>query len=69
MQSEPGSSRLGAPIAVTDHPFNAAIGAHPSGTLQLGNYQALATTPGAFHPLWNDARTGKLQLYTASVPS
>lgn len=69
MHSELGSSRFGAPIAVTDHPFNAATVADPNGNLQLGDYQALATTPGGFHPLWNDARTGKLQLYTAAVPS
>jgi hypothetical protein len=34
--------------------------------LQLGDCQALAATPGAFHPLWNDAH-GSLQLYTAAV--
>lgn len=67
MQSEPGSSRLGLPMAVTDQPFNAATVADPNGRLQLGEYQALATTPGAFHPVWNDPRTGKLQLYTTVV--
>jgi hypothetical protein len=33
----------------------------------VGDYQALATTQGAFHPLWNVTRTGRLQLYTAAV--
>jgi hypothetical protein len=68
IQSEPGSSRFGAPIAITDQPFNAATVADPNGRLQLGDYQALATTPGAFHALRNEARTGKLQLCTAAVP-
>jgi hypothetical protein len=35
---------------------------------QLGDYQALATTPGAFHPLWNQPRTSQLQLFTTAVP-
>jgi hypothetical protein len=67
MQSAAGSLRFSSPIAVTDHPFNPVRVADPNGRLQLGDYQALATTPGAFHPLWNDARTGKLELYTAAV--
>jgi hypothetical protein len=69
MQSKRGSSRFGAPIAITDQPFSAATVADPNGRLQLGDYQALATTPGAFHPIWNDARNGTLQLYTAAVPA
>jgi hypothetical protein len=69
IQSARGSSRFGPPIAVTDHPFNVRMVAGQNGNLHLGNYQALATTPGTFRPLWNDARTGKLQLYTAAVPS
>ena len=67
MQSAPDSLRFSSPIAVTDQPFNPVRVADPNGRLQLGDYQALATTPGAFHPLWNDARTGRLQLYTAVV--
>ncbi|HEU5391894.1 MAG TPA: sialidase family protein [Streptosporangiaceae bacterium] len=61
--SEPGSLRFGPPIKVTDQPFDPA-----KVNYQLGDYQALATTPGAFHPLWNDTRTGQLQLFTAAVP-
>lgn len=67
MRSAPGSLRFSSPITVTDQPFNPARVADPNGRLQLGDYQALAATPGAFHPLWNDARTGRLQLYTAVV--
>jgi hypothetical protein len=63
MISEPGSRRFAAPIVVTGQPFDPAR-AH----YELGDYQALATTPGAFHPLWNDTRTGELELFTAAVP-
>jgi photosystem II stability/assembly factor-like uncharacterized protein len=63
MISEPGSLRFGAPITVTGQPFDPA-----KVNYELGDYQALATTPGAFHPLWNDTRTGELELFTAAVP-
>jgi hypothetical protein len=69
MLSEPGSLRFGRPITVTDKPFNPALGEiRGNGMWSIGDYQALATTPGAFHPLWNDTRTGQLQLFTAAVP-
>lgn len=69
MLSEPGSLRFGRPITVTSQPFNpATAGQGGNGEYRIGNYQALATTPGAFHPLWNDTRTGNLQLFTAAVP-
>ena len=63
MISEPGPLRFASPITVTDQPFDPAKASY-----ELGDYQALATTPGAFHPLWNDTRTGELQLFTAAVP-
>ena len=61
--SEPAPLRFGPPITVTDLPFDPA-----KVNYELGDYQALATTPGAFHPLWNDTRTGQLELFTAAVP-
>jgi hypothetical protein len=67
MLSEPGSLRFRSPITVTDQPVNPATVTDQSGTWRNGNYQALATTPGAFHPLWNDTRTGSLELFTAAV--
>ncbi len=63
MISEPGSLRFGPPVTVTGQPFDPAKASY-----ELGDYQALATTPGGFHPLWNDTRTGELQLFTAAVP-
>ena len=62
MISEPDSLRFGPPVTVTDRPFDPA-----KVNYELGDYQALATTPGAFHPLWNDTRTGELELFTAAV--
>jgi hypothetical protein len=64
MISEPGPLHFGLPITVTGQPFDPA-----KVNYELGDYQALATTPGAFHPLWNDTRTGELELFTAAVPS
>jgi hypothetical protein len=66
MLSEPRSLRFGPPITITNHPFDPT----KSGFARdwyIGSYQALVTTPGAFHPLWNDTRTGQLQLFTAAV--
>jgi hypothetical protein len=39
------------------------------GSAWIGDYQALAAGPGAVYPLWNDARTGRLELYIAVVPA
>jgi hypothetical protein len=57
-----GARRFGRPITVTGQPFDPA-----KVNYELGDYQALATTPGAFHPMWNDTRTGELELFTAAV--
>jgi len=32
-----------------------------------GEAQGLAATPGAFHPFWNDTRTGRPEIFTAAV--
>jgi hypothetical protein len=66
MLSEPGSLRFGPPITVTERPFNPAESGFGS-SWWIGDYQALACTAGTFHPLWNDTRTGQLQLFTAAV--
>jgi hypothetical protein len=67
MHSEPGSLRFGSPITVTDQPFDPTRVADQNGRWRIGEYQALAAIPGGFRALWNDARTGKLQLYTATI--
>ncbi|MGH3670763.1 MAG: sialidase family protein, partial [Pseudonocardiaceae bacterium] len=66
MLSEPGSRRFGPPITITNHPFDPAKSGFGSRWF-IGDNQALATTPGAFHPLWNGTHTGQLQLFTATV--
>lgn len=67
MISEPGALRFGPPITVTDQPFDPAKVTDQQGLWWIGDYQALATTPDAFHPLWNDTRTGQLELFTTAV--
>jgi hypothetical protein len=66
MLCEPGSVRFGPPVTITEKPFDPADSGFGK-RWWIGDYQALVTTPGAFHPLWNDTRTGRLQLYTATV--
>jgi hypothetical protein len=65
MLSEPRSLRCGAPITITNHPFDPTKSEFGK-RWYIGDYQALATTPGAFHPLWTDTRTGQMQLFTAT---
>jgi hypothetical protein len=33
----------------------------------IGSYQGLAATSAAFHPVWNDTSTGRLELFSATV--
>ena len=66
MLSEPHSLRFRRPITITNHPFDPAKSDFGRRWF-IGDYQALAITPGAFHPLWTDTHTGRLQLFTASV--
>jgi hypothetical protein len=62
--SAPHTTRFGPPIRATTRPFNPLTGTQQG---WIGDYQGLAATPSAFHPLWNDTRTGRLQLYTATI--
>jgi hypothetical protein len=64
--------RFTAPRRISDRPFNPARGSPPGGAKHgawwIGDYQGLAaSTAGTFHPFWNDTRTGRLQLFTATV--
>jgi hypothetical protein len=63
--------RFSAPCRVAA-PFNPARGSLPGGAKHgawwIGDYQGLAaSSPGTFHPFWNDTRTGSLQLFTATA--
>jgi hypothetical protein len=66
--SEPGQLRFGAPLRVTSQSFDPTR-ASPGkgGSWWLGDYQGLASTPKAFHPFWNDTRTGQLEIFTAII--
>jgi hypothetical protein len=68
--SPPGGLRFGPPLRVTANSFDPTQGT-PSGGKHgawwIGDYQGLASTGDAFHPVWNDTRTGKLDLFTATV--
>ena len=62
--SPPHSTRLGPPLTVTTRPFNPHTGTQQGWIVDC---QGLTATPSAFHPLWNDTRTGRLQLFTAAI--
>ena len=37
------------------------------GAWWIGDWQGIASSAGAFHLVWNDTRTGKLDLFAATV--
>lgn len=60
------------PVALTERPFDPALAPHrpvtcKTGSWWIGDYQGLAASPGGFHPVWNDTRTGRLDLFTTTV--
>ncbi len=67
--SQPGKLRFQPPVRVTSTAFNphtpTSGGKH--GAWWIGDYQGIAAGEGAFHLMWNDARTGKLDLFAATV--
>jgi hypothetical protein len=67
--SKPRQLRFRAPLHVTTTPFDphspTAGGKH--GAWWIGDYQGITASAGAFHLLWNDTRTGKLDLFAATV--
>ena len=74
--SPSGSATFGPARPLTDSPFvpqtaNSAGGADgsrtPAAPAWIGDYQAMATTPGVFHPVWNGSVTGSLELMTLTV--
>lgn len=62
--SERGGRRFGRPVRVTSRAFDPHAGTQQG---WIGDYQGLAATAGAFHPFWNDTRTGHMQVFTATV--
>ncbi len=69
--SKAGRLRFGPPLRVTTAPFNPLDPATASrgkyGIWWIGDWQGIASSAGAFHLVWNDTRTGKLDLFAATV--
>ncbi len=69
--SAPRQLRFQAPLRVTTAPFDPrhnGIGPSPKeGAWWIGDYQGITTSGGAFHLVWNDTRTGNLDLFAATV--
>jgi hypothetical protein len=68
--SQPRGLRFRPPQRVTTASFDARNGM-PSGGKHgawwIGDYQGITAGSGAFQLVWNDTRTGKLDLYSAAV--
>jgi hypothetical protein len=68
--SQPGELLFGPPIRVSDEGFDPKLGqsgGSKHGAWWFGDYQGLAATPEGFVAVWNDARTGALELFSAAV--
>ena len=69
--STKGELRFAPPLRVTRTPFDPLDQATASrgkyGIWWLGDWQGIASSAGAFHLMWNDTRTGQLDLFAAAV--
>jgi hypothetical protein len=69
--SRAGELRFGPPLRVTTAPFDpldpttATRGKY--GAWWIGDWQGIASSAEAFHLVWNDTRTGTLDLFAATV--
>jgi hypothetical protein len=69
--SPPRELRFRPPVRVTTAPFDplnpttASRGKY--GAWWIGDWQGITASAGAFHLVWNDTRTGKLDLFAAAV--
>jgi hypothetical protein len=66
--AEPATARFGPPVPVTSRPFDPAQGtlSGKHGAWWIGDYQGLASAAGRIHAFWNDPRSGRLEIFTAS---
>jgi hypothetical protein len=68
--SSTDGASFAAPRRLTPSPFDPSKGLPTGkGGPFIGDYQALAATASTVYPLWNDTRTGRLELYTVRVPA
>jgi hypothetical protein len=69
--SRPKELRFRPPLRVTTasfDPHNSTTASRGKyGAWWIGDWQGIAASAGAFHLVWNDTRTGKLDLYSATV--
>jgi hypothetical protein len=68
--SQPRSLRFGAPLRVTAasfDPHSPTTSGGKHGAWWIGGYQGIVSGAGAFHLVWNDTRTGRLELFAATV--
>ena len=74
--SQPKTTTFGPAHRLTAAGFNPQAGlvagtsgdaGNSNGPAWIGDYQAIAVTPGEFHPVWNDGTPGSLQLMTTTV--
>jgi hypothetical protein len=68
--SKPHQRHFQAPLRVTTTPFDPDTGTlsfQKHGAWWIGDYQGITASAGAFHLVWNDTRTGKLDLFAATV--
>jgi hypothetical protein len=68
--STAGELRFQPPLRITTahfDPHSPTTSGGKHGAWWIGGYQGLTTNGGAFHLVWNDTRTGKLDLFAAAV--
>jgi hypothetical protein len=68
--SPPHQLHFGAPLRVTTaafDPHSPTATGKKHGAWWIGDYQGITASAGAFHLVWNDTRTGKLDLFAATV--
>jgi len=66
----PRELRFGTPLRVSTEsfdPHNSMPSGGKHGAWWIGDYQGIAAGAGAVHCVWNDTRTGKLELFAATV--
>jgi hypothetical protein len=68
--SRPRELRFQPPLQVTTtafDPHSPTASGRKHGAWWIGDYQGITASGGAYHLVWNDTRTGKLDLYAATV--
>ena len=67
--AEPTTARFGPPARVTSRPFDPAQGtlSGKHGAWWIGDYQGLVSAADRIHPFWNDPRSERLEIFTASL--